>query len=169
LRGGRFIRGGGRRNASTRVADKVGWPINWWPTLDEYWDSCRPYRGDRHGPLELFMISTPTKVINLVGVTALLKGEDVNSNLRPSHCWAIICLLPSLYVYLITSTDQRPSSLPLHSLISWKECKINQCQCPIRSISSLLARCLFGILPFATHAENWDLVFIASALSSQAR
>jgi hypothetical protein len=22
------------RNASTRVADKVGWPVNWWPTLD---------------------------------------------------------------------------------------------------------------------------------------
>jgi hypothetical protein len=25
---------GGKRNASTRVADKVGWPVNWWPTLD---------------------------------------------------------------------------------------------------------------------------------------
>jgi hypothetical protein len=27
-----FIRGGAR-NASTRVAGKVGWPVNWWPTL----------------------------------------------------------------------------------------------------------------------------------------
>ena len=24
---------GGGMNASTRVADKVGWPVNWWPTL----------------------------------------------------------------------------------------------------------------------------------------
>jgi hypothetical protein len=24
---------GGTRNASTRVAGKVGWPVNWWPTL----------------------------------------------------------------------------------------------------------------------------------------
>ena len=24
---------GGGGNASTRVADKVGWPVNWWPTL----------------------------------------------------------------------------------------------------------------------------------------
>jgi hypothetical protein len=29
-----FIRGGGTRNALTRVADKVGWPVNWWPTLE---------------------------------------------------------------------------------------------------------------------------------------
>jgi hypothetical protein len=32
MKDGRFIRGG-TRNASTRVADKVGRPINWWPTL----------------------------------------------------------------------------------------------------------------------------------------
>src|SRR5271154_2844031 len=25
---------GGTRNASTRVAGKVGWPVNWWPTLE---------------------------------------------------------------------------------------------------------------------------------------
>src|SRR4051794_26950370 len=28
-----LLEGGGTRNASTRVAGKVGWPVNWWPTL----------------------------------------------------------------------------------------------------------------------------------------
>ena len=32
MKDGRFIREG-TRNASTRVAGKVGWPVNWWPTL----------------------------------------------------------------------------------------------------------------------------------------
>jgi hypothetical protein len=30
-----LLEGGGPRNASTRVADKVGWPVNWWPTLPQ--------------------------------------------------------------------------------------------------------------------------------------
>ena len=29
-----LLEGGGTRNPSTRVADKVGWPTNWWPTLE---------------------------------------------------------------------------------------------------------------------------------------
>jgi hypothetical protein len=28
-----LLEGGGGRKASTRVAGKVVWPVNWWPTL----------------------------------------------------------------------------------------------------------------------------------------
>jgi hypothetical protein len=39
-----LLEGGGTRNASTRVADKVGWPANWWPMLVRNWGGMTTLR-----------------------------------------------------------------------------------------------------------------------------